>query len=499
MCADAAPDPGTGLTLRSDTVAERAALAFNERRTLLPTAPCQAEVRHLESTIGVVNNGVGLWAREGGRIGNSEVRALLVRRSPTPDEIEHGADPDTFVVRRGYEALSMLFENSSLDVQTEIYRRLGRRRPWWAWLDVFGWFRGARAPIERFEEEYAPGGPVEVFVMGHDQGRWFLPNLFRRWFGFTVGRGNWMLGRREVTRRGGDVEAEDIIDRGYAPSLLRQFEDMTSAQRWRALYAISPDLLDTPVGCRLEEIDPTWFDRGRFGVAFLYDADDHSRGEARRELAADVREFLSLTLDINPYLVENGFDESFVSISPKFPEIPSEQVHQFAVDLRERLIQGPGRSLDILQFGGFMRENYPRWPQLTPEQIRTVLAESDQARVVGRRVDLWGEAVAMVTRRYSTSKVLSYSTRERVGTDSEGRPKYRTKRSRWVASVPAVEITFDVRGAKGTTAPAVYDRTGNAIATGHRRHRTVEPTYLTFAGGVECFPGELDPILRLVV
>jgi hypothetical protein len=446
-----------------------------------------------------VNNGAGLWALEGGQIGNSEVRALRVRRSPTPDEIEQGADPGTFVVRRGYEALAMLFENSPLDVQTEVYRQLSRRRPWWVWLDVFGWFRGARAPVERFEEEYAPGGAVEMFVMGHDQGRWFLPNLFRRWFSFTVGRGNWMLGRREVTRRGGDVEAEDITDRGYTPSLLRQFEDMTPAERWRALYAISPDLLDTRVGSRLEEIDPTWFDLGRFGVAFLYDPDDHTRGEARRDLAADVRGFFSSPLDINPYLVENGFDDSFVAISPKFPVIPSEPIHQFAVELRERLTQGPDRSLDIMRFGGFMKQNYPRWPQLTPEQIRTVLAESDQARFVGKRVDLWGEAVAIVTRRYSKSKMLSYSARERDGTDRKGRPKYRTKRTTWVASVPAVEITFDVRGTEGSTAPAVYDRTGDAIATGHHSHYTVKPDYLNFAGGVECFPGNLDPSLRLVV
>ena len=499
MCAAAARDPETALTLRSDTVTERAALAIDERRTRLPAAPCQAEVGHLEGTIAVVNNGAGLWAREGGRIGNSEVRALRVRRSPTPDEIEHGAEPDTFVVKRGYEALAMLFENSALDVQTELYRQLSRRRPWWVWLDVFGWFRGTRAPIERFEEEYDPGGSVEVFVLGHDQGRWFLPNLFRRWFSFTVGRGNWMLGRREVTGRGGDVEAEDITDRGYAPSLLRQFEDMTPAQRWRALHAISPDLLDTRVGSRLEEIDPTWFDRGRFGVAFLYDADDHSRGDVLRELGAEVREFFSSPLDINPYLVENGFDESFVAISPKFPEIPSEPIHQFAVELRTSLRNGSERSLDIVRFGGFIKKNYPRWPQLTPEQIHTVLAESDQARFVGKRVDLWGEAVAIVTRRYSTSKTLSHSTRERAGTDSEGRPKYRTKTTTWVASVPAVEITFDVRGATGPTARAVYDRTGDAIATGHHSHFTVEPDYLTFAGGVESFSGKLDSSLRLVV
>jgi hypothetical protein len=474
-------------------------LAINERRTRLPTAPCQAEVSHLEATIRVVNNGAGLWAREGGQIGNSEVRALQVRRSPSPDEIEQGADPDTFIVRRGYEALAMLFEHSPLDVQTEVYRQLSRRQPWWAWLDVFGWFRGARAPVERFEEEYSPGGPVEVFVMGHDQGRWLLPNLFRRWFHLTVGRGNWMLGRREVTRRGGDVEAEDITDRGYAPSLLKQFEEMKPAERWRALYAISSDLLDTPIGTHLEEIDPTWFDRGRFGVAFLYAADDHAHGEVLRELAADVREFFSSPLGINPYLVGDGFDDSFVPISPRFPEIPSEPIHQFAVDLRKQLTKGPDRSLDIVRFGGFMKQNYPRWPQLTPEQIHTVLAESDDARFVGKRVDLWGEAVEIVTRRYSEIKMLSYSTQEQDGTDSEGRPKYRTKTTRWVASVPAVEITFDVRGETGAPAQAVYDRTGDAIATGHHSHFTVEPDYLTFAAGVEVFPGTLDSSLRLVV
>jgi hypothetical protein len=198
-------------------------------------------------------------------------------------------------------------------------------------------------------------------------------------------------------------------------------------------------------------------------------------------------------------LVGDGFDDSFVPISPRFPEIPSEPIHQFAVDLRKQLTKGPDRSLDIVRFGGFMKQNYPRWPQLTPEQIHTVLAESDDARFVGKRVDLWGEAVEIVTRRYSEIKMLSYSTQEQDGTDSEGRPKYRTKTTRWVASVPAVEITFDVRGETGAPAQAVYDRTGDAIATGHHSHFTVEPDYLTFAAGVEVFPGTLDSSLRLVV
>jgi hypothetical protein len=487
------------LTLRAETVAERATLAPRERRGRLPAEPCHAELDHLEETVRAVNNGAGLWARAGGLIGNSEVRVLRVRRAPTPDEVEHGADPDTFIEKKGYEALAMLFENSPLDVQTEIYRRLSRRRPWWALLDVFGWFRGARPPVERFEEEYDPGGSVEVFVMGHDQGRWFLPNLFRRWFSFTVGRGNWMLGGREVTGRGGDVEADDITERGYAPSLLKQFEEMTAAQRWRGLYAIAPDLLDTAIGGRLEEIDPTWFDRDRFGVAFLYDAADHSRGEALRALATEVREFFSSTLDINPFLVEEGFDESFVPISRKFPEIPSVPIHQFAVDLRQGLDQEPDRSFDIVEFGGFMRDNYPRWPQLIPEQIHRVLAESDDQRFVGKRVELWGEAVAIRTRWYTKSKRLSYTTRERVGTDSEGRPKYRTKRTRWIAQVPAVRVRFDMRGETGAEVSAVYDRTGDAVATGHRRHYTVEPPVPTFRGGIERVPGTLDAGLGLVV
>ena len=104
-------DTETALTLQADAVAERAELSVEERRTRLPAAPCQSRIGQLEAMVGVVNNGAGLWAREGGLIGSSEVRALQVRRPPTPDEIDHGADPETFVVRRGYEALAMLFEN----------------------------------------------------------------------------------------------------------------------------------------------------------------------------------------------------------------------------------------------------------------------------------------------------------------------------------------------------------------------------------------------------
>ncbi len=149
---------GEALVLGREQVTALALVPHSDRRVQLPSSAPLPVVRHLESVVKVVNNGVGLWARAGGRIGNSEVRALRVRRSPTEDEVLHGADPEVLLERKGYEALAMLFEHSSLDVQTEIYRRLSRKRPWWAWLDVFGWFRGARAPVERFEEVYEPGG-----------------------------------------------------------------------------------------------------------------------------------------------------------------------------------------------------------------------------------------------------------------------------------------------------------------------------------------------------
>ena len=180
------PD-GKALVLGKEQVTALARLPFSDRRIQLPSAAPFPAVRHLESVVKAVNNGAGLWARAGGRIGNSEVRALRVSRGPTEDEVLHGADPEVLLEQKGYEALALLFEHSALDVQTEIYRQLSRRRPWWAWLDVFGWFRGARAPVERFEEVYEPGGGVEIFVMGHDRGSWLFPRLLKRGFHFTIG------------------------------------------------------------------------------------------------------------------------------------------------------------------------------------------------------------------------------------------------------------------------------------------------------------------------
>ena len=493
------PVTGTALVLSTDVVEEQAALPVRERRSRVPSAPVHARVADLQATITRVNNGDGIWARAGGRIGNSEIRALQVWRSPTNDEIAIGADPDTHVETAGYEALTTLFEHSPLDVQTEIYRDLSRSPPWWAWFDVFGWFKGARAPVERFEEEYDPGGPVEVLVMGLDQGSWFLPGLFKRWFAFTVGRGDWVLDRAEVTSRGGDVEAADITKRGYAQALLLQYEDMSSSQRWRVLCAVAPDLLDSPVGAKLERIDPTWFDRGRFGVAFLYDPHDPEKARRLRDSAETVREFFFQTLNINPYLVERGFDLSFVPISREYPEIPSEPIHQFVTDLRSQLPQLEHGRLDLMQFGVFLTDNYPRWPQLIPEQLRRVLEEDDQERFFHKRVDLWGEAVRIRVREYTFGKRLRHSTEEQAGRDKDGRRIYRTKTTRWTARVPAVEFTFEVRGETGAEVGAVCDRRGDAHATGHRIHRTTEPDWLEFVGGVERFPGSLAESLSLLV
>jgi hypothetical protein len=489
---------GEALVIRGEQITALAGVPLSDRRIQLPSSAPLPAVRDLESVVREVNNGAGLWARAGGRIGNSEVRALRVRRGPTEDEVLHGADPEVLLERKGYEALAMLFEHSSLDVQTEIYRRLSRRRPWWAWLDVFGWFRGARAPVERFEEIYEPGGEVELFVMGHDRGSWLFPRLFKRHFGFTVGARNWMLSRREVTKRGGDVEASEITERGYARALIRQFEDMAPAQRWRALTALEPDLLDTPISDELAEIDPSWFDPNRFGVAVLYDSRDPERGERIRDQAARVREFLTEQLRINPYLVEHGFDLSFVPISRRFPEVPSEPIHQFVVDLREHIPASKEVRFDLIRFADFIDGHYPRWPQLTPEQLHQVRGAKDYKRFIDKTVDLWGMVEDVTTHRYTTSKTLSWSTRESAGTDSKGRPKFRTRTSVWTVDVPAVRVTVSVRGEESRTIRGIYNREGNAHATGHYSHSTVNPDLPVFQGGREFLRGNLDASMTLV-
>ena len=309
---------GRAVVLRGDegtgSGTEEATAVMLRRRALPASAPME-DVGELVEAVQAVNSGAGIWARSGGLIGNSEVAALRVLRQPNAEEIRLGADPSMAVETHGYEALAQLFDHAPLDVQTEIYRRLDRKRPWWARFDVFGWFRGARAPVERFEEVYEPGGNVELFVMGHDHGSWLFPKLFKRHFSFTKGRGDWMISRAEVTRRGGDIEEELIQDRGYARSLIRQFEDMTPAQRWRALTALEPELLDTPITRELEAIDPMWFDPNRFGVAILFDPLGHGAGKLLRQKAQTVRDFFIQHLGINPYLVVEGFDLSFVPFS----------------------------------------------------------------------------------------------------------------------------------------------------------------------------------------
>jgi hypothetical protein len=494
------PGPRSALALDAMVVQRQAALPVRDRRRRLPQVPPLDDVADVERIVSAVNSGAGLWARSGGKIGNSEIHELVVSRPPTPDEVAHGVDPTTPIVKKGYEGLAMLFEHSPLDVQTELYRRLSRSPPWWAWLDVFGWFKGARAPVERFEEEYDPGGNLELFVMGHDQGAWLLPRVFKRWFRFTTGKGDWLLGRDEVTGRGGDTEAARIEDRGYAPSLIKQYQDMRPAERWRALHAVSPDLLDTAIGARLEEIDPTWFDRYRFGVAFLYDADDPGRGAQLRRLADGARRFLTTTLRINPYTVVDGFRADFVPISPRFPEIPSDPVHQLVVDLRRELRSRSSHRLDLIEFAGFVKANFPRWPQLTPEMLERVLDERDHERFIHKQVDLWGQATDVRRTADGVPKVLTWSTRERVGTDPDGNAVYRTRRSRWTAQVPAVGVTLGIRGeTDGAITRAYYQRVGDVTATGHYRHVTRRPPELRLRGGVERFHGRLDPELDLIL
>ncbi len=487
---------GEALVLGQEQVTALARLPLSDRRIQLPSSAPLPAVRDLESVVEVVNNGAGLWARAGGRIGNSEVRALRVSRSPTEDEVQHGAVPEILLERKGYEALAMLFEHSSLDVQTEIYRQLSRRRPWWAWLDVFGWFRGARAPVERFEEVYEPGGEVELFVMGHDQGSWLFPRLFKRHFHFKTGAQDWMVSRDEVTKRGGDVEATEITERGYARALIRQFEDMAPAQRWRALTALESDLLDTPITDELAKIDPSWFDPYRFGVAVLFDGGDPERGERIRGQASQVREFLTDQLLINPYQIESGFDLSFVPISPRFPEVPSEPIHQFVVDLRCHVPVSREGRFDLLRFADSIEQHYPRWPQLTPEQLHQVREEDDYERFIGKTVDLWGVVEDVTTEWYKTSTTLSWSTLEPYMTRKGLR--FRTKATTWTASVPAVRVTVTVRGEESMTVRGTYNREGDAHANGHYSHYTVNPDLPVFQRGRESLRGNLTAKMILV-
>lgn len=485
LSAGAEREPGGGGAIR--------------RRDSLPSVRPERDVATVSAIVQAVNSGAGLWARSGGKIGNSEVRALRVVRKPTAEEVEEGADPELAVEATGYEALSLVFDHASLDVQTEIYRRLSRKRPWWARLDIFGWFKGARAPIERFEEIYEPGGSVEVFVMGHDHGSWLFPKLFKRHFRFTRGGGDWKIHRAEVTRRGGDIEAEKVTERGYARSLIRQFADMTPAQRWRALTALESDLLDSPITSELAAIDPTWFDPDRFGVAVLFDPEDHEAGEQLREKATRVRAFFFEELGLNPYLVEHGFDVGFVPVSRDFPDVPSEPIHQFAVDLRDLLPRRDPPKLDLPGFAQFLEDFYPRWPRVTPEQLHRVRADDDYARFVGKRVDLWGWARRVRIERYTKAKVLTWSTREPAGRDAKGRPKYRTRTTRWTVHVPCVRVHLDVEGEEGQVVPAMAHREGGAQATGHHMHHITQPDIPVFSGERDFIPGHLGERLVLVI
>ena len=496
---DAEASGGPAIVLAAGAGQEPGVGAGDLHRDSLPTVRAERGVGTVTAVVQAVNNGAGLWARPGGKIGTSEVRALRVLREPTPQEVDGGADPELAVEATGYEALSLVFDHASLDAQTEIYRRLSRKRPWWAGLDIFGWFKGARAPVERFEEIYEPGGNVEVFVMGHDHGSWLFPKLFKRHFHFTKGGSDWRISRDEVTRRGGDVEADRVIDRGYARSIIQQFADMTPAQRWRALTALEPDLLDSPITSELAAIDPTWFDPNRFGVAVLFDPEDHEAGERLRDQANHVREFFFDHLGLNPYLVESGFDTGFLPLSRDFPEVPSEQIHQFAVDVRELLPRRDPPKLDLPGFADFLADFYPRWPRVTPEQLHRVRAEDDYARFVGKRVDLWGWARRVRIERYTKTEVLNWSSREPAGRDSQGRRKYRTRSTRWTVEVPCVRGQLDVVGEEGLVVPAIFQREGGAQATGHYTHHITQPERPDFSRERDLIPGHLEERLLLVI
>lgn len=496
---DAEAPGGPAIVLAAGAAQESGVGVEVLRRDSLPTVRAERGVATVTAVVQAVNNGAGLWARPGGKIGNSEVRALRVVREPTPQEVEEGANPELALEATGYEALSLVFDHASLDAQTEIYRRLSRKRPWWARLDVFGWFKGARAPVERFEEVYEPGGNVEVFVMGHDHGSWLFPKLFKRHLRFTKGGGDWKIHRDEVTRRGGDIEADLVTERGYARSIIRQFADMTPAQRWRALTALEPDLLDSPITSELAAIDPTWFDPGRFGVAVLFDPNDHEVGERLRDQATRVREFFFDHLELNPYLVEKGFDVGFVPVSRDFPEVPSEPIHQFAVDIRQLLPRRDPPRLDLPGFADFLADFYPRWPRVTPEQLHRVRADDDYARFVGKRVDLWGWARRVRIERYTKTEVLTWSSREPAGRDSRGRRKYRTRTTRWTVGVPCVRAHLDVEGEEGLVVPAIAHREGGAQAAGHHIHHITPPDMPVFSGERDLIPGHLGERLLLVI
>ena len=112
---------------------------------------------------------------------------------------------------------------------------------------------------------------------------------------------------------------------------------------------------------------------------------------------------------------------------------------------------------------------------------------------------MWGEAVSIRRKPYTRTVMLTYSSQEYAGTDSKGRAQYRTKTSVWPASVPCISITFAIRGDEGGTIAAVYDREGDAHATGHHSHYTTQPSELEMEGGREKFPGRLTDELDLVM
>ena len=76
--------------------------------------------------------------------------------------------------------------------------------------------------------------------------------------------------------------------------------------------------------------------------------------------------------------------------------------------------------------------------------------------------------------------------------------RFRTKTTTWTADVPAVRVKVSVRGEESMTIRGDYEREGDARATGHYSHYTVNPDLPEFRGGREFLRGDLDADMILM-
>jgi hypothetical protein len=235
-----------------------------------------------------------------------------------------------------------------------------------------------------------------------------------------------------------DLDAKEIAANGGFAKFFEGVAKLSDEERKRLSAMVNYDVVASPDGAKAGQTLPDLTNLNSFGTVKPSNKQDFQKAE-------DVRNFLKGQLEINPFGITKGL--SATDLPAVKDGVAATSTEQFVLDTQKQL--SADRKLNVLEFYGFMKANYPKTPCNRADVLATAM-EADPKRFNGREMDVMGFPKTVSTNKHCVvEKETLTDAQGHVITDSQGHPKtidvYR----------PVADVQYNIFGARDKTGESV--------------------------------------------